>query len=150
MYNLDFLRRFSLMGTTLCAAPNNIYVISTNVMYILKCPHVTYFALTYIHSCFGHVQQYAPPRIVGSGHPCSDRSLFKGTSSLVLLHPYLIKRVLDVTIIQEPSISPEDIITEDCIDSAIYMPALYEQGNQRWQTSPAAPPVCVPNFIVIG
>ena len=25
-----------------------------------------------------------------------------------------------------------------------------EQGNQRWQTSPAAPPVCVPNFIVIG
>ena len=27
---------------------------------------------------------------------------------------------------------------------------LREQGNQRWQTSPAAPPVCVPNFIVIG
>ena len=26
----------------------------------------------------------------------------------------------------------------------------YKQGNQRWQTSPAAPPVCVPNFIVIG
>ena len=25
-----------------------------------------------------------------------------------------------------------------------------KQGNQRWQTSPAAPPVCVPNFIVIG
>ena len=25
-----------------------------------------------------------------------------------------------------------------------------QQGNQRWQTSPAAPPVCVPNFIVIG
>ena len=25
-----------------------------------------------------------------------------------------------------------------------------KQGNQRWQTSPAAPPVCVPNFIMIG
>ena len=32
----------------------------------------------------------------------------------------------------------------------ILYPELYKQGNQRWQTSPAAPPVCVPNFIVIG
>ena len=39
MYNLDFLRRFSLMGTTLCAAPNNLYVISQMIMYILQCPH---------------------------------------------------------------------------------------------------------------
>ena len=30
MYNLDLFRRLSLMGTTLCAAPNNLYAISTN------------------------------------------------------------------------------------------------------------------------
>ena len=36
----------------------------------------TYFVLTAINSCFVHMQQHAPPRIAGAGHPCSDRSLF--------------------------------------------------------------------------
>ena len=30
MYKLDVLRRFSLMGTTSCAVPNNLYAISRN------------------------------------------------------------------------------------------------------------------------
>ena len=37
-----------------------------------------YFVLTSINLicyCFIHVQQHAPPRIAGSGHPCYDRSL---------------------------------------------------------------------------
>ena len=40
----------------------------------------TYFVLTSINSCFVHVQQHAPPWIAGSGHPCSDRSLFYARS----------------------------------------------------------------------
>ena len=81
MYNLDFFRWFSLMGTTLCAAPNNLYAISTNYhVYIYFNAHMiymyTYFVLTSINSCFIHIQQHAPPWIAGVGHPCSDRSLF--------------------------------------------------------------------------
>ena len=40
----------------------------------------TYFVLTSINlicSCFVHLQQHATPQIVGAGHTCYDRSLFK-------------------------------------------------------------------------
>ena len=36
----NFLRRFSLMGTTLCAAPNKLNMpFRQMIMYILQCPH---------------------------------------------------------------------------------------------------------------
>ena len=38
MYNLDFFSRFSLMGTTLCAAPNNLYAILTNYHVYIAMP----------------------------------------------------------------------------------------------------------------
>ena len=41
-------------------------------------------------------------------------------------------------------------IDGDRIDKTVSSCRASKQGNQRWQTSPAAPPVCVPNFIVIG
>ena len=76
MYNSDFLRRFSLMGTALCAAPNFSICHCDKLACIYCSAHMiymyTYFVLTYINSCFVH----APPRIAGAGHPCSDRSLF--------------------------------------------------------------------------
>ena len=43
MYNLDLLRRFSMMGTALCAAPNNLYAISMNY-------HV-YIAVPTLYTC---------------------------------------------------------------------------------------------------
>ena len=55
------------------------------------------------------------------------------TSSLVLLHSYLIKRVfISDTIIQEPITIQEYIIAEDCNDSEIYMPGLYESDIRVW------------------
>ena len=76
----DLFRRFLLMGTTLRAAPNIYMPFRQISMYIYCNAHMiymyTYFVLTSINSCFVHVQQHAPPRIAGAGHPCSDRSLF--------------------------------------------------------------------------
>ena len=43
MYNFKCFRRFSLMGTTLCAAPNNLYAISKNY-------HV-YIAMPTLYTC---------------------------------------------------------------------------------------------------
>ena len=58
---LCFLRRFSFMGTTLCAAPSIICHFNKlscipycNAHMIYMC---TYFVLTSINSCFVHVQQ---------------------------------------------------------------------------------------------
>ena len=66
MYNLDF-RRFSVMGTTSCAVPNNLYAISTNYHVNIAMPTYTYLVLTSINSCFVHVQQHAPSQNAGVG-----------------------------------------------------------------------------------
>ena len=83
VFNLDFLRRSSLMGTTLRAAPSKSYICHFDKLSCIYCnAHMifmyTYFVLTSINlicSCFVHIQQHGPPQIVGAEHPCCDRNL---------------------------------------------------------------------------
>ena len=53
MYNLDFLRRFSLMGTTLCAVPNNLSAILTNYHVFFAMP--TWYTCTSTPILFWHM-----------------------------------------------------------------------------------------------
>ena len=65
----------------------------------------TYFVLTSIHlicSCFIHVQQHTPTRIVGGGHPCYNRSLFIVMMYMVFPSSYSYDSLYSLEIIHYP------------------------------------------------
>ena len=83
MFNLDFLRRSSLMDTTLRAAPDKSYAFSTNYHAYIEIP--TWYTCTHTSILFDlhkflfllrSREATCPPRIAGAGQPCYDRSLF--------------------------------------------------------------------------
>ena len=80
---LDFLRRSSLMDTTLRAARDKSYAFSTNYHAYIEIP--TWYTCTHTSILFDlHKFMFllrsreatCPPRIAGAGQPCYDRSLF--------------------------------------------------------------------------
>ena len=66
-----------------CSAQKSYEILTNYHVCIAHMIHLLLTSINLICSCFVHVQQHAPPRIAGAGHPCDapitacyDRSLF--------------------------------------------------------------------------